>query len=212
MKFIAVASITVVIAATSIGVARILLSKPAAQSAIGVTPSSDIQVRSAGVASAPTFVEPSLATSPNDPRVTKKAAMPSSISTPLTQKMGGMAEGASPSINASGATVKSLNKDHVSDTELQPATPVAAKPPISVQAVAPINDQQRGQVAQLRSHELTSPQPNHVVPSADSARAQSEGTDTVVVSAQRVQQVAHVDIESTGRGNSLTINLPKRRR
>jgi hypothetical protein len=37
-------------------------------------------------------------------------------------------------------------------------------------------------------------------------------TEAVIVTAQRPQQVARVDVESLSRGNSLTIQLPKRRK
>jgi hypothetical protein len=37
-------------------------------------------------------------------------------------------------------------------------------------------------------------------------------TEAVIVTAQRPQQIARVDVESLSRGNSLTIQLPKRRK
>jgi hypothetical protein len=94
---------------------------------------------------------------------------------------------------------------------------VASQPLVASKATVtaiPLPEREPAQPTGLRSLQLAALEPKAVVPSvAVSAAAKpSRATDAVVVTAQRVQQVAHVDIDSLGRGNSLTIQLPKRRK
>jgi hypothetical protein len=94
---------------------------------------------------------------------------------------------------------------------------VVAQPVMASKATvtaAPPPAREPTQHTQLRSLQLAALEPEAVVPSvaAIAPAKPTRATDAVVVTAQRVQQVAHVDIDSLGRGNSLTIQLPKRRK
>jgi hypothetical protein len=116
---------------------------------------------------------------------------------------------------ATVATPQSSSLPFVATTQADSPPRVLARPPASVpipdgnpiltpqarHEAAPVAVPKTAQAAQL----------DPALTQAKSAPALAP-TEAVIVTAQRPQQIARVDVESLSRGNSLTIQLPKRRK
>jgi hypothetical protein len=99
-------------------------------------------------------------------------------------------------------------------TTLKPAQTQAPRPLVAAVAISQPREalRQAGVAAPLPAPPSSAPiaaapatQPPAIAPKPP------QSVEAVVVTGQRTQQVARTDVDSVGRGNSLTIQLPKRR-
>jgi hypothetical protein len=154
-------------------------------------------------------VEPRAITEPEVPALAGELSAPPPVSVD-------MAHAATASLVPNAVTITRRTDQLAQQPSVRAPIGVASQPSVASKATVtaiPPPQREPAQPTGLRSLQLAALEPKAAMPSvAVSAAAKpSRATEAVVVTAQRVQQVAHVDIDSLGRGNSLTIQLPKRR-
>jgi hypothetical protein len=214
-KTVVFASLTGLAAVACVGVAGMLMAKQAHQPQVAqqidvTAPPAEDQHSSVAPVTAQALDAPSVATNTGAPVLGQSAAIERPASTGAKSDAASVARLAVASVGATQASASNVQATlKVADAKPAP-TQVVQK---LVPAAAAVPTQEPVQMAQLRSLQYAQPQTKPMAaPSVAAPPPQVQRAEAVVVTAQRVQQVARVDIDSLGRGNSLTIQLPKRRK
>jgi hypothetical protein len=213
-KTVLFASLTGLAAVTCVGVAGMLMASQAHQPQVAqqidvTAPPARAQHSSVAPVPAQALDAPSVATNMSAPVLGQSAAIERPASTGAKSNAATVAKVAVASVGATQASAANVQAT-LKAADIQPTPAQVAQKLVPTAATVPTPEPV--QMAQLRSLQYAQPQTKPLVPSVVATPPQVQRTEAVVVTAQRVQQVARVDIDSMGRGNSLTIHLPKRRK